>query len=141
MKVLSFFNNKGGVCKTTLTCNLAAHLAKMNHKIIVIHADPQCNATILTLGEDRAAPLYWEEDQSVERQQTSNLWTLLEPIWRGSSSGGNLREPFCQNPSKARWSVGAPLGVCRGCWAERLGLSCGGAARGRFPFELLLASL
>jgi cellulose biosynthesis protein BcsQ len=56
MKVLSFFNNKGGVGKTTLTCNLAAHLAKKNHGIIVIDADPQCNAAILTLGEDRAVP-------------------------------------------------------------------------------------
>jgi cellulose biosynthesis protein BcsQ len=73
MKVLSFFNNKGEVGKTTITCHLAAHLPYKNHRLSVIDADPQCNAAILTLGEDRAAPLYWEEDQSVERQQTSNL--------------------------------------------------------------------
>jgi cellulose biosynthesis protein BcsQ len=92
MKVLSFFNNKGGVGKTTLTCNLAAHLARSHHRVIVIDADPQCNATILTLGEDRAAPLYWEADQSAERQQTTNLWSLLEPIEYGEPAvSGSIR--------------------------------------------------
>lgn len=83
MKVLSFFNNKGGVGKTTLTCNLAAHLARKGQRIIVIDVDPQCNATILTLGEDRAAPLYWVAEPGEERQRTTNLWSLLEPIELG----------------------------------------------------------
>lgn len=83
MKVLSFFNNKGGVGKTTLTCNLAAHLARDGHRILVVDVDPQCNATILALGEDRAAPLYWTDEPSEERERTSNLWSLLEPIELG----------------------------------------------------------
>lgn len=87
MKVLSFFNNKGGVGKTTLTCNLAAHLARQGGlRIVVVDVDPQCNATILTLGEERAAPLYWAEEPSEERERTTNLWSVLEPIELGEAT-------------------------------------------------------
>ena len=46
MKSIAFFNNKGGVGKTTLLCNVAAILGlKMAKQVLVIDADPQCNAT------------------------------------------------------------------------------------------------
>lgn len=46
MKSIAFFNNKGGVGKTTLLCNVAGYLAlHKNAKVLVIDADPQCNAT------------------------------------------------------------------------------------------------
>ena len=39
MKTIALFNNKGGVGKTTLTCNLAAHLAlRTNKRVLVIDA-------------------------------------------------------------------------------------------------------
>lgn len=93
MKVISFFNNKGGVGKTTLTCNLAYHFARdLNQRILLIDADPQCNATILTLGEDRAAPMYWDELESDDRDAATNLWNVLAPIEEGDSSiSGNIQ--------------------------------------------------
>jgi cellulose biosynthesis protein BcsQ len=46
MKTVVFFNNKGGVGKTTLLCNLASFLAiERAASVLVIDADPQCNAT------------------------------------------------------------------------------------------------
>lgn len=94
MKVVSFFNNKGGVGKTTLTCNLAAHFSRKNQRVLVVDVDPQCNATILTLGEDRAAPLYWNDTPNEERDRTTNLWSILEPIELGEPTINTAVHPI-----------------------------------------------
>ena len=45
MKIVSFFNVKGGVGKTTLTILSAIALAKENSKVLIIDADTQANLT------------------------------------------------------------------------------------------------
>ena len=43
--ITSIANNKGGVAKTEVTCQLAAALARTGKRVLVVDMDPQANAT------------------------------------------------------------------------------------------------
>ena len=51
-KIYTLVNQKGGVGKTTSTINLAAYLAKLSQRVLVVDLDPQANATSC-LGVDK----------------------------------------------------------------------------------------
>lgn len=74
MKSISFFNNKGGVGKTTLAVNMAHHLARnLNKRILFVDCDPQCNATQVLLPEN-----IWESVYS--SNEVSNQKTILKTV-------------------------------------------------------------
>lgn len=49
-KVISLFNHKGGVSKTTTAFNLGWMLARKNKRVLLVDCDPQCNLTGMVLG-------------------------------------------------------------------------------------------
>lgn len=83
MKSVAMFNNKGGVGKTTLTCNLASFIAgEFGKKVLVVDCDPQCNSTQLIMGVEEAAELYLSNDAS----SPTTIRDVLKPIEDGDSS-------------------------------------------------------
>jgi cellulose biosynthesis protein BcsQ len=76
-EALTIFNNKGGVGKTTFLCNLASRIAvNFDKKVLVVDADPQCNATIYLLQEHRISELY-------EKNAHETIDTFIEPVRKG----------------------------------------------------------
>lgn len=49
MKIITLYNHKGGVSKTTSTFNLANYMADQGKKVLMVDADPQCNLTEIAL--------------------------------------------------------------------------------------------
>lgn len=76
MKSIAFFNNKGGVGKTTLACNVVAYLNTMlSRRALLIDADPQCNATQAVLEDSVCEQLY---DQGARQKTLYSYVTSLE---------------------------------------------------------------
>lgn len=76
MKSVVFFNNKGGVGKTTFTYHIGYALERIGKKILFVDADPQCNLST-HLCDDEVINLEWGE-------KGNSIYKAVEPIVAGS---------------------------------------------------------
>lgn len=86
IRTLSFFNNKGGVGKTTLSTNVAHDFAERGYRVLYVDCDPQCNATQLMLTEDQTAQIYAPDrdpDSALRRSLANTVYGLFIPLLEG----------------------------------------------------------
>ncbi len=99
MKILSLFNNKGGVGKSTLCFHLGCALGDLGKKVLLIDLDPQCNLTISGMFEEKLHDIWREEDDYIDDfeaalknsgaqliQAPRSIHFLLKPIEDGLNS-------------------------------------------------------
>jgi len=111
MKIISIFNNKGGVGKTTLTFHLAHALAELGHRTLIVDMDPQCNVTILGLDEATLDEVWKAEESYIDDYVAAKAGStgtefeelitsprsvhfLLKPTEDGASDLDRLPPPF-----------------------------------------------
>lgn len=86
--LISLFNHKGGVSKTTTTFNLGWALAEMGKKVLIVDGDPQCNLTGTVLG--------FSNDEDFEKfyrdHPLANISECLSPAFQGQQEQLNPGE-------------------------------------------------
>ena len=88
--VLTCFNNKGGVGKTSLVYHLAWMLAEGGHRVLACDLDPQANLTSMFLDEDRLETVY--EAGAQEPACATTVFECVRPLMEV----GDLRKPLLQ---------------------------------------------
>ena len=78
MKSIAFFNNKGGVGKTTLAYHTAWMAVELGKRVLAVDLDPQANLTSMFVEEQRLRQL-WPEDGL-----NSSIYRSIFPILDGT---------------------------------------------------------
>ena len=73
--ILTFFNNKGGVGKTTLAYHLSWMFGEMGLRVLAVDLDPQANLTSAFLDEDQLVTI-WEE----ANKAPNTIFRCIQPL-------------------------------------------------------------
>lgn len=75
MKIISLFNHKGGVCKTTTVYHLGWKLMQKGKKVLLVDTDSQCNLSLTSIGES-------EFEHFIIDQPDNNLKSSLDVAFK-----------------------------------------------------------
>ena len=97
MRTIAFFNNKGGVGKTSLVYHLAWMYADLGLRVIAADLDPQANLSTMFLDEDRLESL-WPSDGAGQ--------TVLAPVRPLLEGAGGIGDPHVEEVGDVGLLVG-----------------------------------
>ncbi len=89
--VLTFFNNKGGVGKTSLVYHLAWMLSDLGYRVLACDFDPQANLTSMFINEERLEVL-WPDDGP-----RKTIYSAVQPLLDGT---GDIDKPHLERISQ-----------------------------------------
>ena len=89
MKTIAFFNNKGGVGKTSLVYHLAWMYARLGVNVLAADLDPQANLTSMFLDDEELEPLWPESGERL------TVYGALRPLLEGT---GDVTAPYVAQP-------------------------------------------
>lgn len=95
MKTVAFFNNKGGVGKTSLVYHLAWMYADLGWNVVAADLDPQANLTSMFI-DDNILERLW-----IDREGCT-IYQSLEPLLEGT---GDITSPQLGTPSPGLYLV------------------------------------
>ena len=104
MTTIAFFNNKGGVGKTTLGYHLSWMYADLGASVVVADLDPQANLTAMFLSEDRLEELWPDGDHP------HSILGSISPIMRGL---GDISTPHVEQVNDNLGLIVGDLGLSR----------------------------
>jgi len=102
--VLTFFNNKGGVGKTSLVFHVAWMLSELGKRVVAVDLDPQANLTSAFLSEDDLEILWDVESGS---QNSSTIFQCVKPL----TEVGDIQSPQTQRINPRLHLVPGDLGL------------------------------
>ena len=88
--ILTFFNNKGGVGKTSLVYHLSWMFATLGRKVLAVDLDAQANLTSAFLEEDEIDDL-WEKQTG-----PTTIFRAIEPL----TQVGDIQEPLLKSVAR-----------------------------------------
>jgi chromosome partitioning protein len=104
VKSIAFFNNKGGVGKTTLVYHLAWMYADLGVSVVAADLDPQANLSAMFLSEEKLEELWPDGDHP------KSILGAVSPILRGL---GDIAEPHVEKITRDLGVVVGDLGLSR----------------------------
>jgi chromosome partitioning protein len=88
VKTIAFFNNKGGVGKTSLVYHLGWTFADLGKRILLVDLDPQSNLTAMCVDEERLEAL-WVSKQIDRRSMRGAVQPIIDGI-------GDVQDAHCE---------------------------------------------
>jgi chromosome partitioning protein len=104
VKSLVFFNNEGGVGKTSLVYHLAWMYADLGYNVVAVDMDPQANLSSMFLAEERLEELWPDSDHP------GTILGAVGPILRGI---GDIGTPHVEDVRSRLGVIVGDLGLSR----------------------------